>query len=142
VNAAILARVQRLATRDARRQAIQTEVFDALDALAQSWQRILAARLETVLAARTLAAEQRQFDVGLRTSTDVLDASASLADAQSREVLALSSYQIALVDLAFATGTSLGSAGIRFEPFSAEELERLEKATDSGATDGGARIEP
>ena len=141
VHAAILARVQRLATREARRQAIKTEVFDALDALAQSWQRILAARLETVLAARTLAAEERQFDVGLRTSTDVLDASASLADAQSREVLALASYQIALVDLSFATGTSLGAARIRFEPIPDEAMESLEKATDMPAAIGGATIE-
>ncbi len=140
VQAAILARVQRLATREARRQAIRTEVFDALDALTQSWQRILAARLETVLAARTLAAEERQFDVDLRTSTDVLDASASLADAQSREVAALASYQIALVDLAFATGTSLGAARIRFEEFSREELERLESAQEPVATQGGATI--
>jgi len=93
------------------------------------------------LAARTLAAEERQFDVGLRTSTDVLDASASLADAQSREVAALSSYQIALVDLAFATGTSLGAAGIRFEAFSEEELDALEKATDAVMPVGGAHIE-
>jgi outer membrane protein TolC len=140
VHAAILARVQRLATREARRQAIRTEVFDALDALTQSWQRILAARLETVLAARTLAAEERQFDVGLRTSTDVLDASASLADAQSREVAALASYQIALVDIAFATGTSLGAARIRFEAFSPEELEALERADGAVTTDGGASI--
>ena len=140
VQAAILARVQRLATREARRQAIRIEVFDALDAVTQSWQRILAARLETVLAARTLAAEERQFDVDLRTSTDVLDASASLADAQSREVAALASYQIALVDLAFATGTSLGAARIRFEEFSREELERLESAQEPVATQGGATI--
>jgi len=126
VNAAILQRVQRLGTREARRQSIQTEVYDALDSLAQSWQRILAARLETILAARTLAAEERQFDVGLRTSTDVLDASASLADAQSREVAALASYQVALVDIAFATGTSLGAARIRWEPFSKDELPALE----------------
>jgi outer membrane protein TolC len=142
VNAAILQRVQRLGTREARRQAIRTEVFDALDAITQSWQRILAARLEAVLAARTLAAEERQFDVGLRTSTDVLDASASLADAQSREVAALASYQIALVDLAFATGNSLGAARIRWEPFSQEELaelERLPAATEikPAATTGG-----
>ena len=141
VHAAILARVQRLATREARKQAIRTEVFDALDSLAQSWQRILAARLETVLAARTLAAEERQFDVGLRTSTDVLDASASLADAQSREVLALASYQIALVDLSFATGTSLGAARIRFEPIADEEMDALEKATEAPAAMGGAAID-
>ena len=141
VNAAILQRVQRLATRDARKQAIRTEVFDALDALTQSWQRILAARLETVLAARTLAAEERQFDVGLRTSTDVLDASASLADAQSREVQALASYQIALVDMAFATGTSLGAAQIRWEPFTQEQLDQLEDAKEAPASTGGATIE-
>lgn len=139
VNAAILQRVQRLGTREARRQSIRTEVFDALDGLTQSWQRILAARLETILAARTLAAEERQFDVGLRTSTDVLDASASLADAQSREVAALASYQISLVDIAFATGTSLGAARIRWEPFSSEELSALENipnAPDSASKSG------
>ena len=140
VNAAILARVQRLATREARKQAIRTEVYDALDALMQSWQRILAARLETVLAARTLAAEERQFDVGLRTSTDVLDASASLADAQSREVQALASYQIAMVDLAFATGTSLGAAKIQWTPFTQDELDRLDKSDSAQATVGGAAI--
>jgi outer membrane protein TolC len=131
--------VQRLGTREARRQSIRTEVFDALDGLTQSWQRILAARLETILAARTLAAEERQFDVGLRTSTDVLDASASLADAQSREVAALASYQISLVDIAFATGTSLGAARIRWEPFSSEELSALENipnAPDSPSKSG------
>jgi len=111
---AILARVQRLATRDARRQAIQSEVYAAIDQIRQSWQRILAARLETVLAARTLEGEQRQFEVGLRTSTDVLDASTRLADARSREVRALADWQIALVDLAFATGTSLGGARVAF----------------------------
>jgi outer membrane protein TolC len=144
LNAAILQRVQRLATREARRQAIRTEVFDALDGLAQGWQRILAARLETVLAARTLAGEERQFDVGLRTSTDVLDASANLADAQSREVAALAAYQIALVDIAFATGTSLGAARIRWEPFPLEALPALERLP--GAPDdapiGGFREEP
>ena len=68
------------------------------------------ARLETMLAARTLQGEERQFDVGLRTSTDVLDAQSRLADAQSREVQALSAYQIALIDIAFATRTLPGPA--------------------------------
>ena len=114
LRSAVLARVQRLATRDARRRAIESEVFGALDQIRQSWQRILAARLETVLAARTLEGEQRQFEVGLRTSTDVLDASTRLADARSREVRALADWQISLVDLAFATGTSLGGARVAF----------------------------
>lgn len=143
LNAAILARVQRLATREARRLAIRTEVFDALDATTQTWQRILAARLEALLAARTLLAEQRQFDVGLRTSVEVLDASARLADAQSREVLALAAYQNALVDIAFATGTSLGSARIRWEPFGFDELPELERLPDAKepATRSGFTVE-
>lgn len=115
LRSAILQRVQRLATREDRRQAIRVEVLDSLDQIRQSWQRILAARLEVVLATRTLEGEQRQFDVGLRTSTDVLDASAQLADARSREVRALADWQIALVDLAFASGTTLGGARVAFE---------------------------
>ena len=38
------------------------------------------------------------------------------AEAQSGEILALAEYQIAQVDLAFATGTLLGAAKIRWEP--------------------------
>ena len=112
VQSAILTRLQRLATRDQRRLSIQQEVFNALDNLENAWRRILAARLETALAGRTYEAERRQFDVGLRTSIDVLNAATRLGDAQSREVRALASWQISLVDLAFATGTQLGQARI------------------------------
>ncbi|MBM4006891.1 MAG: TolC family protein [Planctomycetes bacterium] len=112
VQGAILTRLQRLATRDQRRLSIRQEVLNAMDNLENSWRRILAARLETALAGRTYEAEKRQFDVGLRTSIDVLDAAARLGDAQSREVRALATWQISLVDLAFATGTQLGQARI------------------------------
>ena len=112
VQSAILTRLQRLATKDLRRLAIRQEVFNAMDALENAWQRILAARLETALTGRTYEAEKRQFDVGLRNSIDVLDAASRLGDAQSREVNALAGWQIALVDLAFATGTQLGQARI------------------------------
>ena len=47
---AVLQRVQRLATREQRAQAIRQEVYDALDLLQQAWQRIIAARQEAVLA--------------------------------------------------------------------------------------------
>ncbi|HMN96445.1 MAG TPA: TolC family protein [Phycisphaerales bacterium] len=116
VHRAILTRVQRLATRDQRRQAIREEVFDALDLLQESWQRILAARQQTIVAARTFEAERRQFELGLRTSTDVLDAAARLSDAQSQEVRALAEYQIAQVDIAFATGTLLGNGRVHWTP--------------------------
>jgi outer membrane protein TolC len=115
-NRALIQRVQRLATREQRAQAIREEVYNALDQLDQSWQRILAARQSVMLAARTYEAEQRQFDVGARTSTDVLDAATTLADAQSTEIRALTDYQVAKIDLAFATGTLLGYGKIIWEP--------------------------
>jgi outer membrane protein TolC len=112
---AVLTRLQRLGTRASRRQLIEQDVLDAVDRVRSGWQRIMAARQSTILAARTLAGEQRQFDAGARTSTDVLDAAATLANAQSAEIRALTDYQIALTDLAVATGTTLGSADIRWQ---------------------------
>lgn len=114
ITQAVLARLQRLATRDQRAMAIRQEVLNALDNLENAWRRILAARLEVVLAARTYDGEKRQFDVGVRTSTDVQDAASRLADAQSREVAALAGWQNALVDLSFATGTLLGGTKVRW----------------------------
>jgi outer membrane protein TolC len=113
---AMFERVQRLATRKQRRLAIRQEVFDALDQLQQSWQRILAARREVDLAERTFRAEKRQFDVGLRTSTEVLEADARLGDAQSRRIRALAAYEIAQIDIAYATGTLLGKDRVIWEP--------------------------
>ncbi len=113
---AILRRLQRLSTVEARRLAIEQETLDVIDRLNAGWQRILAARQSVLLAARTLQAEQRQFDVGARTSTDVLDAATRLANAQLEEIRAITDYQIAQVDLAFATGTLLGAARVDWLP--------------------------
>jgi len=109
-------RRQRLASRDSRRATIELEVLNAADQLEANWQRILAGRQTTVLNGRLFEAERRQFELGLRTATDVLQAQTNFADAQSAEILALTEYQIALVDLAYATGTLLGAAKVRWEP--------------------------
>ncbi len=109
-------RRQRLATRDNRRALIEIEVLNAIDQLEANWQRILASRQNAILAGRLFKAEQRQFELGLRTSTDVLDAQTKFADAQRAEILALAEYQIALVDLGYATGTLLGAAKVQWEP--------------------------
>lgn len=116
VHQAILIRLQRLASRAARELAIRQEVFNAVDGLESAWQRILAARQSVALAERLLLAEQNQFEVGARTSTDVLDAATRLADAQLSEIRAITDYQIAQVDLAFATGTLLGALKVDWEP--------------------------
>jgi outer membrane protein TolC len=113
---AIYTRRQRLATRADRERVIELEVLNAVDQVEANWQRILAARQTTVLNARVYEAEKRQFEQGQRTSTEVLDAQINFANAQSTEIQALAEYQIALVDLAYATGTLLGAARIHWEP--------------------------
>ncbi len=109
-------RRQRLATRDSREALIELEVLNAIDQLEANWQRILASRQRSILDGRLFEAEKRQFELGLMTSTDVLQAQTNFADAQSAEILALAEYQIALVDLAYATGTLLGAAKVQWEP--------------------------
>ena len=112
---AILARLQSLATREAREQAITTEVHNAVDNLQSTWHRILASRDAVLLNARLLEAEKRQFDVGRSTSTIVLDADANLANARLSEIRAIVDYQIAQIDLAFASGTLLGQAKVQWD---------------------------
>lgn len=130
VRASILDRLQRLRTKEARAQAIRQEVLDAIDTLDSAWQRVLAARQSVILNTRLYDAEQRQFNVGRSTSTDVLDAAAALTEAQSAEVRALADYQVAQVDLAFATGTLLGAARIDWSPVepTGELLEQAKSA--------------
>ena len=109
-------RRQRLASRDSRGALIELEVLNAIDQLEANWQRVLASRQRTILDGRLFEAEKRQFELGLGTSTDVLQAQANFAEAQRTEILALAEYQISLVDLAYATGTLLGAAKVRWEP--------------------------
>lgn len=121
VRSSIFTRLQRLRTKEARTLAITQEVYDAIDEIRVSWQRILAAQLSVVLNTRTLAGEQRQFDVGNRTSTDVLIAANQLAQAQIGEIRAIVDYQIAQTDLAFATGTLLGQTRVEWAPVNPSE---------------------
>jgi outer membrane protein TolC len=109
-------RRQRLVTKENRRALIEMEVLGAVEQLEANWQSILASRQNAILAGRLYEAEKRQFTAGLRTSTDVLNQQAKFANAQSAEIRALTEYQIAQVDLAYATGTLLGAAKIRWEP--------------------------
>jgi outer membrane protein len=113
-------RRQRLVSKENRQVLIEMEVLGAVEQLEANWQSILASRQNAILAGRLYEAEKRQFAAGLRTSTDVLDQQAKFANAQSAEIRALTEYQIAQVDLAYATGTLLGAAKVRWEPVVAE----------------------
>jgi outer membrane protein len=115
---ALATRLQTIATKDQRSLLIEREILHAADELEANWERILAAQRRVILAARVVDVETRQFEQQLRTSTDVLDAQTRLANAQSAEISAITEYQIAQIDIAFATGTLLGRAGVAWEPTS------------------------
>ena len=114
-------RIQRLATRDAKKEEIKSEVLNQMDTLEYNWQRIMACRQTTILRDEEYKAEKRQYQLGMQTSTNVLSAQTNLADAQSNEISALVDYQVALVDLAYATGTLLGAAKVEWAPYVPEE---------------------
>lgn len=116
IRQSILQRLQRLSTKEAREQSIRREVLDAIDTINSGWQRVLASRQSVILNTRAFQAEQRQFDVGNSTSTNVLDAAARLAESQFAEARALTDYQVAQIDLAFATGTLLGAGKVDWTP--------------------------
>ncbi|MEL6740151.1 MAG: TolC family protein [Planctomycetota bacterium] len=139
---AVLTRLQRLATREARSQAIEQEVLDAVDQLSTTYQRILASREAVLLNTRALDAERRQFDVGRSTSTDVLDADARLAEARLAEIQAVIEYQIAQIDLAFATGTLLGAARVTWQPLDPRTGETASESTRALPPLSGTLIEP
>ena len=113
------ARLQRLrdrASQDRLRQAIRQEVYEAASELNKDWRRILAAEQGVVAAYRDYRVEQSQFQLGQRTSTDVLYSATGLANAQLRRIYAMAEYEVARINLARATGTLLGHDRIQLEP--------------------------
>ena len=108
IRRAALQRLARIASKEARSQTIEQEVLDASDRIRTDWQRIVASRQSVALNARTLQAEQRQFDAGRSTSIDVLEAAGRLAAARAEEIRAIADYELAQIALAEATGTILG----------------------------------
>ena len=109
---AVLSRAQIEDMQTNREALIRQEVYNAMDGLETSWQQILANRQSAMVEGRLYEAEQRQFEIAMRTSTDVLEAQSRFADSQSGEYEALANYQIALLELARATGTLLGAAKV------------------------------
>lgn len=116
IRKAMKERAQRLISKENKEDEIRNDVLNRIDKVEADWQRILASRQSTILSDEQYKAEKKQFELGLVTSLDVLDAQANLADAQRMEIAAITDYQISLINLAYATGTLLGAAKVELEP--------------------------
>jgi outer membrane protein len=114
LNRAVEQRLQRLSTKELQTLTVKREINDSLDITEQHWQRILAARQQVGIAGMNYDAELKQFKEGLRTMTEVLEMLTRLGDSQMKEIRAITDYQIALIDLSFATGTLLGYTNVNF----------------------------
>ncbi|MBN1361778.1 MAG: TolC family protein [Sedimentisphaerales bacterium] len=116
LQSARLTRIQDQAARERLEQIIRQEVYEAASNLDQNWRRILAAEQGVAAALRDYQVQQSQFQLGRRTSTDVLFAATRLADAQLSRIRAFADYEIAQINLARATGTLLGYGRITLDP--------------------------
>ena len=114
LNQAVQQRLQRLSNKVLQTMAVKKEILDALDIHNQQWMRILTARQQVVIAGINYEAELKQFKEGLRSMTEVLEMLTRLGEAQMKEIKAITDYQIAQIDLAFATGTLLGYSQVNF----------------------------
>ena len=101
-----------MSSRSSREQVIKQEVLAALDNLKATWQRIVVATENIRLEEKNYEGEKGQYKLGLRNSTEVLQAEMLLAEAHIRNIAAIVDYQIAQVDLAFATGMLLGASRV------------------------------
>jgi outer membrane protein TolC len=95
---------------------VRREVLDTIDVIERNWQRVLAARQNVIVAGVNYDAERRQFEQGMRTMREVLETLTDLGQAQIREITAIVDYQVAQIDLAFASGMLLGYARVDFSP--------------------------
>jgi outer membrane protein TolC len=86
---------------------ITLEVRSAIRQVQTNFKRIQTTRVSRRLAERKLEAEQAKFEVGISTTTDVLDFQVDLALARSRETEALIDYNKSLITLYQALGTTL-----------------------------------
>lgn len=114
LNQAVEQRLQRLSNKTLQTMAVKKEILDALDVQNQQWTRILTARQQVIIAGINYEAELKQFKEGLRTMTEVLETLTRLGEAQMKEIKAITDYQVAQIDLAFATGTLLGYSQVNF----------------------------
>ena len=91
---------------------ITLQVRSAIRQVQTDFKRIQTTRVSRRLAERKLEAEQAKFEVGISTTTDVLDFQVDLASARVRETEALIDYNKSLIALYQSLGTTLEQSRI------------------------------
>jgi HAE1 family hydrophobic/amphiphilic exporter-1 len=96
---------------------VALDVRSAIRQIENSLRAIEAAGVSIDLAEEVVRNEQERLNVGIGTTREVLEAQRDLIDAGTREITAVTSYNIALAELEFAKGTILEKNDVRIEEF-------------------------
>jgi outer membrane protein TolC len=107
LGSALVARTQDNYTNRKLHETIQREVKDALHQLDLAKLSLSAGAVSFALAQKTLAADQRKFELGAETNYFVLDAQSRLAQAELSLLDAQINYQIARASVGHAVGNLL-----------------------------------
>ncbi len=94
---------------------IALEVSEAVGDVASAFKRVAAARLSRELAAENMKQQKRRYELGVVTTTDILDFQDKLTRAEAAEVKAVTDHAKAVTSLLQAKGTLLESYDIEVE---------------------------
>jgi len=94
---------------------IALEIQQAVGDVESAEKRVAAAKLARELAEQNLVDQQKRYDVGIVTTTDILDFQEKATNAMAAEARAVADHAIAAAELGRAEGTLLPRYGIRVE---------------------------
>lgn len=107
LGSALVSRTRDLYNGSQIRESITREVHDAVHQLEEAQMALSAGTVSYELAQKTLASEQRKFELGAETNFFVLDAQTRLAEAELSLLQTQVNYQIALAAVGHSTGDLL-----------------------------------
>lgn len=91
---------------------VSLDVRSAIRNIQDTIRGIEAARVAVGLDEEVLENDEERLEVGIGTTREVLEAQRDLVDEKTREIRAVTGYNIALAELEFARGTIIESRGI------------------------------
>ncbi|MBN2842635.1 MAG: TolC family protein, partial [Sedimentisphaerales bacterium] len=97
-----------------KKTAIINSVVKAIEDLQAAWNNIVISDKNVDIALRTFQAEQRQFDLGMQNSTELMLARNTYSSAMLERLNALVKYQNCQIDLCYQTGGLNQAAKLQF----------------------------
>jgi outer membrane protein len=116
---ALISRRRDLYTERQTREQITYDVTNAVHQLEQAKLSMAASKEAVDLARKTMAAEQRKYELGTGQIFLVLEAQTELASAEQSRLQAEISYQVAVAALDYSTGSSLEPYGVQVDELTA-----------------------